>query len=158
MKCCFCCSCYCCYCCFWSHKPTFKVWLKLGQEQLRYWWHWVSVGGGGWTKVIFMSHPNFWVELRLSWGCDNINTFLNLYICPLCTVDPSIVKSLETGYAHFLRDFVTRIVMLKYVKMKVIKESMKIKLCVYILQNWEKAQNFVLRKVKKYFVAGNLIL
>ena len=68
------------------------------------------------------------------------------------------MKSLETGYAHFLRDFVTRIVMLKYVKMKVIKESMKIKLCVHILQNWEKAQNLVLRKVKKYFVAGNLIL
>ena len=27
------------------------------------------MGGGGWTKVIFMSHPTF--ELRLSWGCDN---------------------------------------------------------------------------------------
>ena len=58
MKCCFCCCCcYYCYCCcscscccfyycYWSHKPTFKVWLKSGQEQLRYWWHWVCGGGG----------------------------------------------------------------------------------------------------------------
>ena len=37
MKCCF------CYCC-WFHKPTYKVWLILSQEQLRYWWHWVCGG------------------------------------------------------------------------------------------------------------------
>ena len=82
MKCCFCCCCcYCCCCCCcprcwcycycWSHKPSFKVWLKSGQEQLRYWWHWVCGGGGGgggwwwWSKVIFMSHPTF--ELSCGW-------------------------------------------------------------------------------------------
>ena len=65
MKCCFCycccccwwCSCCCCYCCCLSQKPSFKVWLKSCQEQLRYWWHWVCGGGGWWCKVIFMSNP-----------------------------------------------------------------------------------------------------
>ena len=32
-------------------------------------------GGGGWWVVMDQSHfhvkPNFWVELRFSWGCDN---------------------------------------------------------------------------------------
>ena len=31
--CCCCCSCSCCYRCCWSQKSSFKVWLKLGQEQ-----------------------------------------------------------------------------------------------------------------------------
>ena len=61
-SCCYCCYC-CCYYCSWSQKPTFKVWLKLVQEQRRYCRHWVC-GGGGWIKVIFMSNPTF----ELSWG------------------------------------------------------------------------------------------
>ena len=76
--CCCCCSCCCClYGCCWSQKPTFKVWLKSGQEQLRYWWHWVCGGGGWWSKVIFLSHPTF--ELRLSWGCD---TYFSVWFFP----------------------------------------------------------------------------
>ena len=47
----------CVSCCCRSQKLTFKVWLKSGQEQLRYWWHWVWGGGGWWwSKVIFMSN------------------------------------------------------------------------------------------------------
>ena len=42
-------SCCCCYC--WSQKPTIKVWLLLGQEQLRYCWCWVC-----------------YVELRCGWA------------------------------------------------------------------------------------------
>ena len=71
--CCVCCySCFCC--CYWSTKPTFKVWLKFGQEPLRYWWHWVCGGGGccwwwwwwwWWCKVIFVSNQTF--ELSYGW-------------------------------------------------------------------------------------------
>ena len=43
---------------------TFKVWLKLGQKHLGYWWHWVCLVGGWWSKVIFMSSP----ASKLSWG------------------------------------------------------------------------------------------
>ena len=68
-----CCSC----CCCWSHKPTCKVWLKSGQEQLRYWWHWVCVvvveGGGWWCKVIFVSNPTF----ELNWGWVGVVTIKN---------------------------------------------------------------------------------
>ena len=89
MKCCFCCCCCyccccccccscCCSCCCLCQKATFKGWLKLDQEQLKYCWRWVYggwLGGGWWCKVIFMSTSNLdllgWVELRLSWGCDN---------------------------------------------------------------------------------------
>ena len=72
--CCWCCSycryccCYSCCCyywCCWSDRPIFKVWLKSGPEQLRYWWHWVcGGGGGGWSTVIFVSNPTF----KLSYG------------------------------------------------------------------------------------------
>ena len=53
------------------------------------------VGGGGWwSKVIFMSNPTFvvlsWLELWLSWGCDNFliqifanNQGLDLFQCPV---------------------------------------------------------------------------
>ena len=96
MKCYFCCSCYfcCCYCsgcycsgCCWSHKPTFKVWLKSGQEQLRYGWHWVCGGGGWWwwwvvgggwwwSKVIFLSNPTF----ELSWGWVWVVTIIKIIL------------------------------------------------------------------------------
>ena len=57
-----------------SYKATFKVSSKSDQLQPRYCQHWVC--GGWWCTVIFMSNPTFvllgWVELWLSWGCDNI--------------------------------------------------------------------------------------
>ena len=56
---------FCCYCCCWFQKPTFKVWLKLGQEKLRYWWHWVWCEWWRWCKVIFVSNPTF--ELICGW-------------------------------------------------------------------------------------------
>ena len=40
-------------------KPTFKVWSKLGQLQLKYCLYWVFGGWwvvGGWTRIIFMSN------------------------------------------------------------------------------------------------------
>ena len=86
MKCCFgccyccCCSCCCCYGCYWSHKPTFKVWLKSGQEQLRYWWHWVCGGWWWWwwSKVIFVSNPTL---VMLGWVVLTTNKILKLYVC-----------------------------------------------------------------------------
>ena len=39
-------------------------------------------GGGGWTRVIFMSNPTFvWigcVELWLNWGCENLEN-INIF-------------------------------------------------------------------------------
>ena len=72
----FCCSYYCCcFCCFWFyccycscsfHKPTCKVWLKSGQEQLRYWWHWVCVvDGGGVKSFSCQTQLLSWVEVEL---------------------------------------------------------------------------------------------
>ena len=71
--CCCCCCCFCCclsccyYCCCWSHKPTIKVWFKSGQEQLRYWWHWVCVGGGvgGLKSFLCQTQLLSWVEVEL---------------------------------------------------------------------------------------------
>ena len=51
----FCCCCYC-----WSNKPSFNVWLKSGQEQLRYWWHWVC-GGGGLKSFSYQTQLFSWV-------------------------------------------------------------------------------------------------
>ena len=67
--CCCCCSCHCCNC--WSHKPTFKVWLKSEQEQLRYWWYWVCVVGGAKS---FSSQTQLlsWVEVELGLWQHNI--------------------------------------------------------------------------------------
>ena len=75
--CCCCCSCYLCCCCLygccWSHKPTFKVWLKSGQEQLRYWWHWVCGGGGGLKSFSCHTQLLSWVEVELGlWQYRNV--------------------------------------------------------------------------------------
>ena len=108
MKCCFCCSCYCCCCCSccccycscWSYKPTFKVWLKSGEEQLRYWWHWVCVvgGGDGWSKVIFVSHPTF----ELSWGWVGVVTiFPSLYLTPSLLEQVTLCGTPLFRYQHY---------------------------------------------------------
>ena len=55
----FCCCCYC-----WSNKPSFNVWLKSGQEQLRYWWHWVC-GGGGLKSFSCQTQLFSWVAVEL---------------------------------------------------------------------------------------------
>ena len=77
MKCCFCCCCCCCCCCCycfcWSQKTTCKVWLKLGREQLRYFWLWVPGVGGGVKSFSCQTQLRLnFVGLGLGWGFDNI--------------------------------------------------------------------------------------
>ena len=78
-----CCCCCCCYCCCWSHKPSFQVWLKLGQEQLRYRWHWVCGDGGWWCKVIFVSSPTF----ELSCGRVGVVTIIIYPVTDMANTD-----------------------------------------------------------------------
>ena len=127
MKWCFCCCCWCflycycyywcnCCCCCWFHKPTFQVWLKLGQEQLRYWWHWVCGGGGGWwwwwwCKVIFMlgwvvAGLGFWqlfVELLKCLLIDKIKSFPRKIFClSVCALVRLVPRSTSVNKALVL--------------------------------------------------------
>ena len=78
MKCCLCCCCCYCCCCCWSHKPSFKVWFKLGQKQeilmtLSLWW-WLMGGGSDGLKS-FSCHTQLlsWVVVEL--GLWQLNKF-----------------------------------------------------------------------------------
>ena len=86
--CCWCSSCYFCCCCSWSQKPTFNVWLKLGQKQMIYWWLMPLSLCWLWCKIIFMSNLTFVMLFELSW-CWMVDNYL------VATIKTSLNKLLQ---------------------------------------------------------------
>ena len=86
--CCWCSSCYFCCCCSWSQKPTFNVWLKLGQKQMIYWWLMPLSLCWLWCKIIFMSNLTFVMLFELSW-CWMVDNYL------VATTQTSLNKLLQ---------------------------------------------------------------
>ena len=59
-----------------SKQPSIQSLVRIGLETAETLLRFSMCGGGGRCKGIFLKNPTFvklgWVELLLSWGCDNL--------------------------------------------------------------------------------------